>query len=432
MNRSLYTISLYVLSPLIWIYFLYRGVKDPDYLKGLRQRLGFTLHQCRDSSIHVHCASVGETRAAIPLLTRLTKEYPSDNILVTTSTPTGRTEVLSLIKKLQSDKTNQPNIQHCYLPIDWPGSCVRFLKSSNPKISILMETELWPNLLHQLSKRNIPVLLANARLSNSSLKKYQKYLPMSKDLFSKITRVAAQYQADSLNFQSLGVANDVIELMGSIKFDIQLSDELKVKQHQLKQKWSEHRSSWIAVSIHPAEFEMVLKIHKKLLIHFPDLLLIAVPRHPERFEEFKLACQKQALDYISRSDHRPPEKNHPVMVGDSMGELTLMCGAADIAYVGGSLIERGGHNPLEPAACGLPIIMGHSDYNFSDISQILQKHNVLEKVKNASELYDAMEKLLSQPALISTRSKATKQIFKNNRGAIDKIMTLVRQLTNPK
>lgn len=432
MNRSLYTISLYILSPLVWLYFFYRGFKDPDYLKGLRQRLGFASLQNAGSSIHIHCASVGETRAAIPLLNRLAKEYPLNNILITTTTPTGRVEVLKLIKKLQTDNIRQHGIQHCYLPIDWPGACYRFVKWSNPKISILMETELWPNLLHQLSKRNIPVLLANARLSDSSLKKYQKHLSLSKELFAKITRVAAQYQSDSLNFQSLGVANDAIELTGSIKFDIRLSDDLKTKQYQLKQQWSKHRPSWVAASIHPAEFEMILNVHQKLLTHFPDLLLIAVPRHPERFEELKQVCDKLAIDYISRSDHRLPEKKHSVIVGDSMGELTLMFGAANIAYVGGSLIERGGHNPLEPAACGLPVIMGPSDYNFSDVSQILQKNDVLEKVTDASGLYNAMERLLSQPALIEARSQATKHIFNNNRGAIDKIMALVRQLMHLK
>jgi len=432
MNRSLYTIFLYILSPLIWLYFLYRGFKDPDYLKGLKQRLGFALHQNAGNNIHVHCASVGETRAAIPLLTRLAKDYPTNTILITTTTPTGRVEVLKLIKKLQADNIRQQRIQHCYLPIDWPGACHRFAKWSNPKISILMETELWPNLLHQLSKRNIPVLLANARLSDSSLKKYQKHLPLSKELFSNISQVAAQYQSDSLNFQSLGVANDSIELTGSIKFDIWLSDDLKSKQNQLKQQWSEHRLSWIAASIHPAEFELVLNVHQKLLTQFPELLLIAVPRHPERFEELKQICQKLGLIYISRSDQRNPEKKHSVIVGDSMGELTLMCGAANIAYVGGSLIERGGHNPLEPAACGLPVIMGPSDYNFSDISQILQKQDVLEKVEDASGLYNTMKKLLSQPALIEARSQATQNIFNSNRGAVDKIMVLVRKLMNSK
>ncbi len=425
MNRKFYTLWLYVLSPAIWLYFLYRGIKDPRYLKGLKQRMGFTPRNLSAESIHIHCASVGETRAAIPLLKQIAQNYTSDSIVITTTTPTGREEVLKLLDELQ-----HRNIQHCYLPLDWPGACKRFVKRIKPKLTILMETELWPNLLNQLSKNNVPILLANARLSDSSLKKYQKHLPLSKELFSTISRIAAQYESDRLNFESLGVAKNKIDLIGSIKFDIALSDQLRENQRQLKQQWSKGRLAWIAASIHPAEFAIILDTHQKLLTDFPDLLLIAVPRHPERFAEFKQACQKKNLEFSSRSDKQSPSKQHSVLVGDSMGELTLMCGASDIAFVGGSLIERGGHNPLEPAACGLPVIMGPSNYNFSDISQILQKQAALEIVYTPSALYQAMHKLLSQPSLLHTRSQATEKTFANNRGAVDKIMSIVNQLLN--
>ncbi len=423
MNRKLYTLLLYFLSPLVWLYFFYRGIKDRGYIKGLSQRLGFGIQNIIAGCIHIHCASVGETRAAIPLIKQLAGKFSSDSLVITTTTPTGRNEVIKLIGEL-----NHPGVQHCYLPIDWPGACQRFIKKIRPKISILMETELWPNLLDQLSKKKVPTLLANARLSDSSLRKYQKHLPLSRELFSRITRVAAQYESDSANFQSLGIAKSKIELIGSIKFDITLSDQLKENQQQLKQQWSKDRASWIAASIHPAEFEMVLNTHQKLLVDFPDLLLIAVPRHPERFEEFKQACQIQGLNFVSRSEAISPKNNQSVLVGDSMGELILMCGAADIAFVGGSLIKRGGHNPLEPAACGLPVIMGSSNYNFSDISQILQKQDVLEIVEDPASLYLTLKNLLSQPASLQTRSKASQAIFANNRGAVDKIMLLINQL----
>jgi 3-deoxy-D-manno-octulosonic-acid transferase len=425
MNRKFYTLWLYVLSPVIWLYFLYRGTKDPRYLKGLKQRMGFAPRNVIAGSIHIHCASVGETRAAIPLLKLIAQDYACDTILITTTTPTGRGEVLKLIDELQHHNT-----QHCYLPLDWPGACKRFLIRIKPKLTILMETELWPNLLNQLANKNIPILLANARLSDSSLKKYQKHLPLSKELFSTISRIAAQYESDRLNFESLGVAKNKIDLIGSIKFDIALSNLLIEKQRQLKQQWTKNRACWIAASIHPAEFDGVLDTHKKLLAAFPDLLLIAVPRHPERFDELKQACQNFGLSFVSRSEGRSPEKNHSIVVGDSMGELTLMCGAADIAFVGGSLIEKGGHNPIEPAACGLPVIMGPSNYNFSDVSQILQKQTVLEIVSTPLALYQAMQKLLSQPSLLHTRSQATENIFAKNRGAVDKIISIVNQLLN--
>lgn len=425
MNIKLYTLLLYILSPLVWLYFFYRGIKDRHYLAGLNQRLGFGLKKALKGSIHIHCASVGETRASIPLIQQLAQQYPSDGLVITTTTPTGRNEVIKLLVSLEHF-----NAHHCYLPIDWPGACKRFLQKIQPKISILMETELWPNLLNQLSKQNIPVLLANARLSDSSLKKYRKHLPLSNELFGRVTRIAAQYESDSINFQSLGVTKPKIDLIGSIKFDINLPKSLLAEQSRLKQQWTKDRQSWIAASIHPAEFESIISTHKKLLNTFPNLLLIAVPRHPERFDEFKQLCKKQHLSFVSRSENTSPQNNHQLIVGDSMGELTLMCGAADIAFVGGSLIQRGGHNPLEPAACGLPVLMGPSDYNFFDISQILQKQNVLEIAKDQSALYEMIKNLLSHPSMIRQRAEASKKIFDNNRGAVEKIMAIIDHLLN--
>jgi len=385
----------------------------------MQQRLGFISTQVKNS-VHIHCASVGETVAAKPLIRKIARKYPKKNIVITTTTPTGRSEVLKLIKEI-----NHSHAQHYYLPIDWPGACLRFIKKTKPDLSILMETELWPNLLNQLSKNNIPILLANARLSDSSLRKYQKHPKLSKEIFSKVSLVTAQYKSDKENFLKLGVAENQIELVGNMKFELEFSQELKEKQQQLKQEWTTNRPSWIAASIHPGEFDAILTVHKKLLALFPDLLLIAIPRHPEYFETLKQACKNKHLDYVNRSDNTSPNDSHSVLVGDSMGELTLMCGAADLAFVGGSLIERGGHNPLEPAACGLPVIMGMSHYNFSDICKMMKTAKILEIITNQENLFDALKALLSDQILLESKSEATKQIFKDNRGAVDKIMQSV-------
>jgi len=425
MNRTLYTLLLYLLSPIIWLYFIYRGFSDPRYLSGIKQRLGILPEEFIAGGIHIHCASVGETLAAKPLIEKIADKYPQSNIVITTTTPTGRDEVLKLIENI-----NHSNMQHCYLPIDWIGACKRFINKIKPNISVLMETELWPNLLNQLSKKNIPILLANARLSDSSLKKYQKHLKLSEEIFASLSLISAQYEADKNSFQRLGVVNNKIELIGSIKFDIQFSDKLIQNQQQLKHQWTADRPSWIAASIHPAEFKAILNTHKKLLEFFPDLLLIAVPRHPEFFDALKQNCKKQDLAFICRSDNQSPTKEHCVLIGDSMGELTLMCGAADIAFVGGSLIERGGHNPLEPAACGLPVIMGESYYNFSDVCQIMQDSETLEIVNDEEGLFTSIKALLSNPELLTTKSQAAKNIFAANRGAVDKIMLSIEKLLN--
>jgi len=424
MNRTLYTISLYFLSPIIWLYFCYRGFSDPRYLKNLKQRLGFVPAVVKNS-LHIHCASVGETLAAKPLIKKIAAEYPQKKIVITTTTPTGREQVAILIKEI-----NHPTIQHCYLPIDWTGSCKRFINNIKPELTILMETELWPNLLKQLSKNTIPILLANARLSDSSLKKYQKYPKLSEEIFSTLSLVAAQYHSDKENYQTLGVPESKINLIGNIKFDLKLSGELRDKQNKIKTEWAANRPSWIAASIHPDEFDSILTTHIRLLEHFPDLLLIAVPRHPEFFDLFKQACSKNNLNYLSRSDNIAPGRTNNLLVGDTMGELTLMCGAADVAFVGGSLIERGGHNPLEPAACGLPVIMGESDYNFSDICKIMREAKVLDVVGNEQELSEAVKLLLSDPTLLKSKSKAANKIFEINRGAVDRIMQSINSLLN--
>jgi len=423
MDRNRYTLLLYLLFPVIWLYLFWRGFKDPRYRQNFKQRLGLFQSQVADDGVHIHCASMGETLAAAPLINQIVKNHPERSITITSTTPTGKAEADKLIKKL-----NRSNIQHCYLPIDWPGACRRFIKNIRPKLTILMETELWPNLLNQLSKQNVPILLANARLSKSSLTNYQKHPKLAQEIFSNITWISAQYESDSINFQQLGADKDQIDCLGNIKFDLQLDPELIEQQQKLKLKWSSDRLSWIAASIHPAEFKLILNTHKKLLNIFPELLLIAVPRHPEGFNELKKECQNAKLNFVSRSESITPSKNENVLVGDSMGELLLMYGASDIAFVGGSLIARGGHNPIEPAVCGLPVIIGNSYYNFSDVCQKLQEQQALVIVKNEKELYEELEQLLSNSQLLTARKNTAKKILKSNQGALDRITSNIEKL----
>jgi len=425
MDRRSYSFLLYLLSPLIWLYFLQRGYKDSRYLKNLKQRLGLFDSNVATNGLHIHCASMGETLAAAPLIIQFVKKYPDLAITISSTTPTGKAEALKLIKKL-----NQTNIQHCYLPIDWSGSCKRFIKRIQPKLTILMETELWPNLLNELSKEQIPVLLANARMSESSLKKYLKYPKLSSEIFSNISIIAAQYESDGLNFQTLGADKDRVKLTGNIKFDIQISAKLIEQQKRLKQDWTHNRPCWIAASIHPGEFDFILNSHMRLLKKIPNLLLIGVPRHPERFDDFKKACQHHQLNYISRTDNQLPTDDHSVIVGDTMGELLLFYGVADIAFIGGSLIPRGGHNPIEAAACRLPVIIGDSYFNFSDVTFKMQQDNSLERIFNENDLTDIIKKTLSDPKLLNEKSEASRKVLESNKGAVEKIIQHASQLIN--
>lgn len=370
---------------------------------------------------------MGEVRAAKPLVFKLLSEYKQTSFLITTSTPTGKEEALKIIHQISQSHIKLV-ITHCYLPIDWYFACHRFVKRVSPKITILMETELWPNLLHHLSKKNIPSLLANARLSDSSLNKYLQHAALSEEVFSNISLIAAQFESDSINFKKLAVADNKIRLVGSIKFDIEITTDLIKQQALLKQKWTANRPSWIAASIHPGEFKNILNAHKELLVNFPDCLLIVVPRHPEQFDLMKTLCKKNNFSFICRSENKIPTNKHNIIIGDTMGEITLMCGVADLAFVGGSLINRGGHNPLEPAACGLPVFMGHSDYNFSDICQMMEKNNVLSKVNDHHQLAQSISQLFSNPVMLESKSKASQAFIALNRGSVNKMLIIVKEL----
>jgi len=423
MDRTKYTLLLYLLSPLIWLYFVKRGINDRRYFNYLNQRLGFSNKPDKTGGIHIHCASMGETIAASPLIRAIAKQFPSLPITITSTTPTGREEALKIIHKL-----NKKNIQHCYLPIDWPGACRRFINNLQPKLSILMETELWPNLLNRLSKTDIPILLANARMSDSSTRKYLKHPKLSKQIFSKLTTISAQYQSDKDNFIKLGANQKDIELVGNIKFDIQIDSKIVNQQEKLRAAWANNRPCWIAASIHPKEFDSILKAHKQLLEKFPSLLLIAVARHPERFEELKQECRNSKLNFVSRTDNLSACSEHSVLVGDSMGELLLFYGAADIAFVGGSLIPRGGHNPIEATACGLPVLMGTSDFNFSDVTQKLKSENVLDTVNNKDELIEKLELLISDTALLKGKSELARKAIVANKGALSKMLSSISSI----
>ena len=423
MDRAKYTLLLYLLSPIIWLYFIKRGIKDRRYFKYLGQRLGLSKSYNKTGGIHIHCASMGETLAAAPLIKAIATQFPNMPITITSTTPTGRDEALKVISKLQ-----KTDIQHCYLPIDWPGACVRFINNIQPKLSILMETELWPNLLNQLSKKDIPILLANARMSESSARKYLERPKLSREIFSKLAIISAQYQSDKGNFIKLGANENDIELVGNIKFDIHIDSTLIEQQKDLKAAWTNSRPCWIAASIHPKEFASILKVHQQLLDKFPSLLLIAVARHPERFDELKQECRNLNLNFVSRSDELPPCAENSVLVGDSMGELLLFYGAADIAFVGGSLIPRGGHNPIEAAACGLPILMGASRFNFSDVTLKLQTEKALELIEGEKDLAAKLEMLLSDTDLLKQKSELARKTIMANKGALSKILTSISRL----
>nr|WP_175474942.1 lipid IV(A) 3-deoxy-D-manno-octulosonic acid transferase [Pragia fontium] len=414
--RLIYSFLLYLLQPLIWLRLFLRGRKAPAYRKRWAERYGFCRGKVEPHGIMLHSVSVGETLTAIPLVRALRYRYPTLPITVTTMTPTGSERVLSAFGD---------DVHHVYLPYDLPGSVNRFLNQVQPKLVIIMETELWPNLIHQLNKRHVPLVIANARLSERSANGYSKLGNTIRTMLQKITLIAAQNQEDGERFIQLGLKRSHLTITGSLKFDISVTPELSARALSLRRQWAPHRPVWIAASTHDGEESIILETHAKLLQHFPDLLLILVPRHPERFPTAQQLTTQAGMSYITRSSGEVPTQHTQVVIGNTMGELMLLYGIADLAFVGGSLVERGGHNPLEPAAHAIPVLMGPHTFNFKDICSKLEQADGLITVDNASSLAEKIESLLADEAYRSYRGQQAVNVLLHNQGALEKLLTLL-------
>lgn len=423
MLLRLYQVLLYLIQPLIWIRLLLRSRKSPAYRKRWAERYGFCEGKVIPGGIMLHSVSVGETLAAIPLVRALRHRYPSLPITVTTMTPTGSERVQSAFGK---------DVHHVYLPYDLPGSVNRFLNSVSPKLVIVMETELWPNLISALHQREIPLVIANARLSARSAAGYQKIGGFMKTLLRRITLIAAQNQEDGERFIELGLKRSQLAVTGSLKFDISVTPELAVRAVSLRRQWAPHRPVWIATSTHEGEESVLLQAHRQLLAQFPNLLLILVPRHPERFSTAKDLTAKAGMSYTLRSSGELPNSGTQVVIGDTMGELMLLYGIADLAFVGGSLVPRGGHNPLEAAAHAIPVLMGPHTFNFKDICTKLSEADGLITVNDAETLVKEITTLLTDEDYRLYYGRHAVEVLHQNQGALQRLLHLLEPYLPPR
>lgn len=412
----LYTALLYLIQPLIWLRLWLRGRKAPAYRKRWAERYGFCKGKVRPDGILLHSVSVGETLAAVPLVRALRHRYPSMPITVTTMTPTGSERAASAFGK---------DVHHVYLPYDLPGSMRRFLDNANPRLVIIMETELWPNMIAQLHARKIPLVIANARLSERSAKGYGKLGKFMKRLLQQITLIAAQNAEDGERFINLGLKRSQLTVTGSLKFDISVTPELAARAITLRRQWAPRRPVWIATSTHEGEESIILAAHRKLLARFPTLLLILVPRHPERFSVAREMTRKAGFSYTLRSSGEIPSGDTQVVIGDTMGELMLLYGIADLAFVGGSLVERGGHNPLEAAAHAIPVLMGPHTFNFKDICARLQQADGLITVTDADSLDKEIGTLLTDEDYRLYYGRHAVDVLHQNQGALQRLLQLL-------
>lgn len=423
MLLRLYQVLLYLIQPLIWLRLLLRSRKAPAYRKWWGERYGFCKGKVEPQGILLHSVSVGETLAAVPLVRALRHHYPDLPITVTTMTPTGSERVRSAFGD---------DVYHVYLPYDLPGSVNRFLKTVDPKLVIIMETELWPNLISKLHQRKIPLIIANARLSERSAAGYQKLGSFVKTMLQKITLIAAQNQEDGERFIELGLKRSHLHVTGSLKFDISVTPELAARAVALRRQWAAHRPVWIATSTHEGEESIILETHKKLLTQFPQLLLILVPRHPERFPKAEQLTREAGLKYTLRSTDAVPDAQTQVVIGDTMGELMLLYGIADLAFVGGSLVERGGHNPLEAAAHAIPVIMGPHTFNFKNICTKLDQAEGLITVTDSESMATAIASLLNDEDYRRYYGRHAVEVLHENQGALLRLLTLLSPYLPPR
>ncbi|WP_223488378.1 lipid IV(A) 3-deoxy-D-manno-octulosonic acid transferase [Pseudomonas sp. A-RE-19] len=416
MNRTLYTALFYMGLPLVAIRLWLRARKAPAYAKRIGERFSLALPAMKPDGLWVHAVSVGESIAAAPMIRALLQRYPTLPITVTCMTPTGSERIQALF-------ANEPRIQHCYLPYDLPCAAKRFLDRARPKLAVIMETELWPNHIHQCAKRAIPVALANARLSERSAKGYGRFPELTRPMLAEMSLFAVQTEAEAQRFRDLGARPETVEVTGSIKFDLTIDPQLLQRADELRAQWqAQDRPVWIAASTHEGEDEVVLAAHRRLLANHPDALLILVPRHPERFNPVFELCRQQGFATVRRSAGEPVTPGTSVLLGDTMGELLFLYALADSAFVGGSLVPNGGHNLLEPAALAKPVLSGPHLFNFLEIAAQLRSAGALAEVDDAESLALAVQRLFELPSDAQRMAEAGLKVMRANQGALQRLL----------
>ncbi|MES9989443.1 MAG: lipid IV(A) 3-deoxy-D-manno-octulosonic acid transferase [Candidatus Thiodiazotropha endolucinida] len=417
--RYLYTLIFTLLLPVYFLRLYWRGFRAPAYRQRWLERLGVFDTPIEQGGIWVHAVSVGEVLAVAQLVGRLLDRYSDMPLLITTTTPTGADRVRALFGN---------DVTHLYAPIDLPWVVKRFLTAFQPRLLILVETEIWPNLICHAKLEGVPTLLANARLSVKSAQGYHRVAGLTREALRNLTVIAPHAEADAERFHTLGAKPDKIEVTGSIKFDVHLPGSLLERVDVLRREWGGQRPVWIAASTHEGEDELILQAHATVQQHLPEALLVLVPRHPERFERVGHLAEEAGFKLVKRTQQRPCNDDTAVFLGDTMGELTLFLGASDVAFIGGSLVPHGGHNILEATAQGVAVVFGPHMFNFSEISELFLQHQAAVQIDSAETLADQVSRWLSDASERSRVGEAGRELVEQNRGALDRLTQLVDRL----
>lgn len=416
MLRFLYSILMTLALPFFFIRLLWKSRRLPAYRRHWKERLGFPPFQLQNC-IWIHAVSLGETLAAIPLIQALQKAYPDAAFCITHITPTGRACV---------ENTFGQHIKHCYLPYDTPFAVQAFLNHLQPRIGIIMETECWPNLFAACHRKNIPLMITNARLSTRSAQRYQWIQPMAQQMLASVTHIAAISEADAKRYIDLGISPDKVTVTGNVKYDLSIPDRIEKTGKDMRAAWGQDRFCWIAASTHPGEEEIILSAHQLLLKKFPSALLVLVPRHPERRAAIEALLKAQCLTYVKRSDHGIVIPTTQVYLGDTVGELLALYAGADIVFMGGSLMPIGGHNYAEPALLKKTLLTGPSVFNFSEMSQQLIKNDALIIIQTAETLENTLEFYFQNPEKRLQKGMNAFNVIQANRGALSRQLACIQ------
>lgn len=417
-SRPVYTLLFYCALPLIFLRLLWRARRNPAYRQRWRERLGWyegALIPHSGKTVVFHAVSVGETHAAQPLIERLLATRPDLRVVVTCTTPTGSTRVRELFGA---------RVEHVYLPYDLPGAVQRFLTRYTPSLIVLLETELWPNLLHACGQSRCKVVLANARLSARSAARYARHPALTRAMLGALDTVVAQAAADGQRFVSLGLAGNRLLINGSLKFDMTVDQQKVHAARALKTRWR-GRPVWIAASTREGEDAKVLRAMTLVMQKLPSVLLVLVPRHPERFTLATTLAADAGYTVQRYSSGGELGSETQVLVGDTMGDMHFYYALADVAFVGGSLVDTGCQNLIEPAALGLPVLSGPSLYNFQAVSDLLREQQGMRVVPDESGLARELVSLLQQPQEARVMGERARQVVSGNQGATERLSALI-------
>lgn len=414
--RLLYSLLFLLAMPLVWLRLLWRARRQPDYLRHLGERHGHYPPPPPGPLLWLHAVSVGETRAAAPLIEALLQAYPGHTLLLTHMTPTGRATGAELAER------HAGRVVQAYLPYDLPFFCARFLAHFRPRIGLLMETELWPNLIAAAAARDLPVLLVNARLSARSARGYARFAGLIRPALATLAGIAAQSEADAGRLRTLGARQ--VSVCGNLKFDMTPAPEALQRGEGWKAALA-GRPLWLAASTRDGEEALLLDAFAVCLRAQPRLLLALVPRHPQRFETVASLVAARGLRFRRRSEDGVPTADTQVWLGDSMGEMAAWYAAADVALIGGSVLPFGGQNLIEAAACGCPVLVGPHTFNFAQAADDAIACGAALRVADAPAAGDAVLRLLAAPAERQAMREAALAFSRAHRGATERTVALV-------